>query len=95
MTSNKFTLSQSDAQSLSDATTQSAALCNELEELMMLHYFFYQTVEQYFNDRKPLYKQGLSLFPAMLRERDIDALDKLQQLQELLRELKHSKVQAT
>ena len=63
-------------------------LCNELDELMTLHHFFYRAAEHFFSDQGLSFKTGLSLFPAWLRERDIKALESLHQLQDELRAVK-------
>ena len=95
MTNDKCNPSEPSMLTLSDITAQATALCNELDELMALHHFYYQATEHYFNDRKPSFKRGLSLFPSMLRERDVSILDRIHQLQEQLREIKHTDLPAT
>ena len=95
MTNDKCNPSEPNTLALSDVTAQATALCNELDELMTLHHFFYQATEHYFNDRKPAFKRGLSLFPGMLRERDMSILNRVHQLQEQLREIKHAELPAT
>ena len=95
MIDDKCNPSEPDVLSLSNITAQATALCNELDELMTLHHFFYQATEHYFNDRKPSFKQGLSLLPSMLRERDLTIVDRVHQLQQQLREIKHADLPAT
>jgi hypothetical protein len=63
-------------------------LCNELDELMTLHHFYYQAAEHFFSDQGLSFKRGLALFPSWLRERDINALESLHELQEGLRAAK-------
>ena len=72
----------------SELLKHTTELCNELDELMTLHHFFYQAAEHFFSDQGLSFKTGLSLFPAWLRERDIHALNSLHQLQEGLRATK-------
>ena len=95
MTDDKCNPSDPGLLSLSEVTAQATALCNELDELMTLHHFFYQATEHYFKDRKPSFKRGLSLLPSMLRERDVSILDRVHQLQEQLRQIKHSNISAS
>ena len=85
MTTNDSRPSASNALSHSELLQQTTALCNELDELMTLHHFFYQAAEHFFRDQGLSFKTGLSLVPAWLRERDIKVLEKLHQLQEELR----------
>jgi hypothetical protein len=69
----------------SELLQRATALCNELDELMTLHHFFYQAAEHFFEDKTLSFRRGLSLFPAWLRERDVDVLEATHQLQEALR----------
>ncbi|MBL4827252.1 MAG: hypothetical protein JKY66_06000 [Spongiibacteraceae bacterium] len=72
----------------SELLKHTTALCDELNELMALHHFFYQATEHFFPNEGLSFKRGLSLFPSWLRERDINALDAINQIQEGLRQIK-------
>jgi hypothetical protein len=77
--------------SLSSELVKSATeLCNELDELVALHHFFYQAVEQCYGGAGLSFRRGLSLFPSWLRERDLDALEALHNLQGRLRKVVQS-----
>jgi hypothetical protein len=60
-------------------------LCNELEELMALHNFFYQAAEHSLDNQSLSFKTGLSIFPRWLRERDLTVLENVHQLQQGLK----------
>jgi hypothetical protein len=72
----------------SELLQQVTALCNELDELMTLHHFFYQATEHFFEDKTLSFRRGLSLFPSWLRERDIVVLETTHRLQQALRAAK-------
>ena len=63
------------------------ALCNELDELTMLHAFYYQAVENLMGAECSVTTQqrGLSAFPLWLRQRDAEVLAAVHRLQETLR----------
>jgi hypothetical protein len=60
-------------------------LCNEMDELIMLHAFYYQAAECVFNDKEWPALRGLSLFPQWLHERDTQALNSVHAFQQALR----------
>ena len=70
--------------------TQVTALCNELDQLMILHDHYYRAVESVFSSRnndeteQPTQSE-LSVFPSWLQDREIAAIDVVYQLQEALR----------
>jgi hypothetical protein len=64
------------------------SLCNELDELTVLHHFFYQAAEDYFSDQGGSFRHGLSLLPNWIRERDLSVLESVHKLQEQLRTVK-------
>ena len=75
---------------------RATALCNDLDELIALHYCFYEAVENVFgcdrvsaNKKTKDYntKMGLSLFPSWLRERDFTVSDSMHSLQQSLRQI--------
>ena len=72
----------------SELLKQATELCDELDDLMAMHHFFYRAVEYYFNDGKTPFRLGLSLFPSWLREQDIDVQERVHRLQEALRAAK-------
>jgi hypothetical protein len=77
---------------------QATALCDDLDELIALHYCFYEAVESVYDlqreqasktqkkgSKKSRDNPALSVFPLWLRERDITMLDAVHSLQESLR----------
>jgi hypothetical protein len=52
---------------------------------MVLHHFFYQADEHFFCDKGLSFRQGLSLFPSWLREKDLKVLDAVHDLQQVMR----------
>lgn len=77
---------------------QVTELCNELDELIALHYCFFEAVESVHGLRgddiadarkqcDDACKARLSVFPSWLRERDITVLDNLHRLQQFVRSL--------
>jgi hypothetical protein len=87
MSTNDSTQSAPQALPHTDLLQQATALCNEMDELMVLHHLFYQAAEHFFSDQGLSFKQGLSLFPAWLRERDLSVLESIHMLQDHLRSL--------
>jgi hypothetical protein len=85
MSESNSTQSAPQALPRSELVMQATKPCDELEDLMALHYFFYQAVEHFFNDQGQSFRRWLSLFTSWLRERDLDALDAINELQEGLR----------
>jgi hypothetical protein len=88
MTAKDSKLSAPKALPPSELLKHTTELCNELDELMTLHHFFYQAAEHFFSDQGLSFKAGLSLFPGWLRERDLNVLENIHQLQEGLRAAK-------
>ncbi|MBL4827251.1 MAG: hypothetical protein JKY66_05995 [Spongiibacteraceae bacterium] len=73
----------------SELLKHTTALCDELNDLMALHHFFYQASEHFFPSEGLSFRRGLSLFPSWLRERDIGVLESINQIQETIRAAKY------
>jgi hypothetical protein len=69
----------------SELLKQATALCEEMEELMTLHHFYYQAAEHLFGDGRETLASGLPIFSSWLRERDLGALEAINKLQEGMR----------
>lgn len=74
---------------LSELLEQTTTLCNELDELMCVHHFYYQAVEWYFGEQTSTELRGLSLMPQWLHQRNSEVLNAAHQLQQYLRDLQH------
>ncbi|MBL4828258.1 MAG: hypothetical protein JKY66_11210 [Spongiibacteraceae bacterium] len=88
MSKNDSTQSAPPVLPYSELLKHTTTLCDEMNELMALHHFFYQAAEHFFPSEGLSFRRGLSLFPCWLRERDLNALDAINQIQEGLREIK-------
>lgn len=69
----------------SEFLKQFTQLCNDLDELVALHFLYYQAADHFFQNQELAFKNGLSLFPSWLRERDIEVLETVNRLQAALR----------
>jgi len=71
--------------SQSELLKLATALCNDMDELMVMHYYFYRAVEHYFPVNGLPVQRDLSLFPRWLREKDLEIQEAMHRLQGILR----------
>ena len=92
MTKNDSTSKPQPSCVCAELLTRVTALCNELDQLMILHDYYFTAAESLRdgdengnNTEKPRHAK-LPVFPSWLKEREMEAIETLYKMQETLRE---------